>query len=119
MLDIGAEAAGLEMNLAAVRMFTERAPPFLRRLGKKIDSAVQPDFQKVVLVLQAGEASLISQVGAIAAKTRLIMSPLSGCVPTSRGSDSSFRAVSSSIEAADMPFGKEERFGFLVSGSPS
>ena len=71
MLDIGSEAAGLEVNLAAVRMLAKRAPALLCRLGKKVDSTIQPDFQKVVLVLEAGEAPLIFQVGAIAAKTRL------------------------------------------------
>ena len=71
MLDIGSEPASFQMHLAARRMFTKKTATLLRGFGQQVDRPVQADLEKIVPVLQAGEASLIFQIGAIPAKTGL------------------------------------------------
>ena len=71
MLDIGAEPAGFQMYFAAGRMLAEKAAPLLGGFGKKIDGPVQADLEKIVTVLQAGETSLIFQIGPVAAEACL------------------------------------------------
>jgi hypothetical protein len=45
----------------------------------------------------------------------VIGSPVSGCLPISRGSDSSFSARSSSMSLGEMFFGMPARFGYSPS----
>ena len=71
MLDIGTEPSGLQMHLAAGRVFAKQPTAFLRRLRQQINRPIQADFQKIVTILQAGEASLIFQIRAIATKAGL------------------------------------------------
>ena len=71
MLDIGTEAPGLQMDLATGRMLTQKAAAFLGRFRQQVYRPVQADFQKIIAILQAGEASLIFQVGSVASKARL------------------------------------------------
>ena len=59
------------MNLAASRMLTQKATTLLRRFRQQVDGPVQPDLQKVIAILQAGETSLIFQIGTVTAKTGL------------------------------------------------